>query len=198
MPRTLPSEMDGRKSAASVGRASLAERIARTRGERAEPCQDRSGLDRERRKPFEASPLLRDHADELLAITGELARVLPSRAEYRAHVGEDWGEGRARLSSRARTENPACTFVWEVKHNEHGLLGSAPTREYNWALKTTDELCDLWEGEPDASEAELAKALIVQTVLCDDELRGEVLDRVRAKASAAAGTLGPYFSAWKR
>ena len=47
------------------------------------------------------------------------------------------------------------------------------------------------------SAAELAKALIVQTVLGDDELRAVVLERASTLVRTAAGTLGPYFAEWK-
>ncbi|WP_301830649.1 hypothetical protein [uncultured Parolsenella sp.] len=155
-----------------------------------------------RRKGFEEFPLLRGHEDELLAVTGELARVLPTRTEYRLHTGEEWDDaaalGSEALARRAVIENPAQTFVWEVRHNPSGMLAASSNREYKWALESTNAICDLWESNAVASEAELAKALIVQTVLRDDDLRAEVLKRAGALARTAAGTLGPYFSDWKR
>ena len=205
MPRTLRkgvAEMGHQpgEAVASPQRVSLADRLerARERGGR-EARRGLPGEERERirREAFGASPLLRGHADELLAITGELARVLPSHAEYQARTNGDWGTGATGPSSRSRIENPACTFGWEIKHNPQGMLNQCPVREYNWALENTSRVCDLWEGEPTASEAELAKALIVQTVLGDDELRAVVLERASTLVRTAAGTLGPYFAEWK-
>ncbi len=132
----------------------------------------------------------------------ELARVLPTRTEYRLHTGEEWDDaaalGSEALARRAVIENPAQTFVWEVRHNPSGMLAASSNREYKWALESTNAICDLWESGAVAGEAELAKALIVQTVLRDDDLRAEVLKRAGALARTAAGTLGPYFSDWKR
>lgn len=206
MPQTLRkgvAEMGGRQpgeAVASPQRVSLADRLERARerggreARRGLPSEERERI---RREAFGASPLLRGHADELLAITGELARVLPSHAEYQARTNGDWGTGATGPSSRSRIENPACTFVWEIKHNPQGMLNQCPVREYNWALENTSRVCDLWEDEPTASEAELAKALIVQTVLGDDELRAVVLERASTLVRTAAGTLGPYFAEWK-
>ena len=194
MPQTLRkgvAEMGHQpgEAVASPQRVSLADRLERARerggreARRGLPSEERERI---RREAFGASPLLRGHADELLAITGELARVLPSHAEYQARTNGDWGTGAT-----------GCTFVWEIKHNPQGMLNQCPVREYNWALENTSRVCDLWEGEPTASEAELAKALIVQTVLGDDELRAVVLERASTLVRTAAGTLGPYFAEWK-
>lgn len=148
MPQTLRkgvAEMGHQpgEAVASPQRVSLADRLerARERGRR----EARRGLpseerERIRREAFGASPLLRGHADELLAITGELARVLPSHAEYQARTNGDWGTGATGPSSRSRIENPACTFVWEIKHNPQGMLNQCPVREYNWALENTNRV----------------------------------------------------------
>lgn len=212
MPQTLRRNAPVRGSqpgAADAGpqRASLAERIERAheaREQAASRAASSEERERMRREPFKASPLVRRHEDELLAITGELARVLPTRAEYCARTGKNvgWVGGPtgdlASLKPHALIENPACAFVWEVKHNPRGMLGASANREYNWALATTSNLSDLWEDNPAASELDLAKALIVQVVLGDDELRAEVLERAGKLARTAAGTLGPYFADWKR
>lgn len=130
MPQTLRkgvAEMGHQpgEAVASPQRVSLADRLERARerggreARRGLPSEERERI---RREAFGASPLLRGHADELLAITGELARVLPSHAEYQARTNGDWGTGATGPSSRSRIENPACTFVWEIKHNPQGML----------------------------------------------------------------------------
>ena len=89
-------------------------------------------------------------------------------------------------------ENPAVAFVWEVKHNPEGALATAPDRAYNEALDATDALKDLWENKPAIDELELAKALITQIVLLDEDLRKEVLARADIMARECAATLAPY------
>ena len=83
----------GRGAAAAGERSGLVERLERARASRGREARDASRteeLEWLRRKGFEEFPLLRGHEDELLAVTGELARVLPTRTEYRLHTGEEW------------------------------------------------------------------------------------------------------------
>ena len=89
-------------------------------------------------------------------------------------------------------ENPAVAFVWEVKHNPEGALATASDRAYNEALDATDTLKDLWENKPAIDELELAKALITQIVLLDEDLREEVLGRADIMARECAVVLAPY------
>lgn len=61
-------------------------------------------------------------------------------------------------------------------------------------LNVTDWLKDLWEDEPVATEQELAKALIAQIVLLDDDLRKVVLERADIMARGMSATVAPYLS----
>lgn len=92
-------------------------------------------------------------------------------------------------------ENPAVAFVWEVKHNPEGALATAPDRAYGEALDATDTLKDLWENKPAIDELELAKALITQIVLFDEDLREEVLGRADVMAKECSAAIAPYLHA---
>ena len=115
----------GRGAAAAGERSGLVERLERARALRGREACDASRteeLECVRRKGFEESPLLRGHEDELLAVTGELARVLPTRTEYRLHTGEEWDDaaalGSEALARRAVIEKKILVtrgggFNWE-------------------------------------------------------------------------------------
>lgn len=92
-------------------------------------------------------------------------------------------------------ENPAVAFVWEVKHNPEGALATAPDRAYGAALDATDTLKDLWENKPAIDGLELAKALITQIVLFDEDLREEVLGRADTMAKECSAAIAPYLRA---
>lgn len=59
-------------------------------------------------------------------------------------------------------------------------------------LDATDTLKDLWEDKPAINELELAKALIAQIVLLDDDLREQVLCRASIVARECAAAVAPY------
>lgn len=88
--------------------------------------------------------------------------------------------------------NPACAFVWEIRNNKEGALAKSSDAQYAKALDATDALKDLWEDEPWLDELQIAKALIAQIVLLDDDLRAKVLKRANLMAKECADTLAPY------
>ena len=65
-------------------------------------------------------------------------------------------------------------------------------RTYGSVLDATDTLKDLWEDKPAINELELAKALIAQIVLLDDDLREQVLCRANVMAGECAAAVAPY------
>lgn len=178
-------------------RASLDERIARANAARKNgewESPNKQLVEAERRAAFDVCDVYRDHADELLSVTGRLSAVLPSRAAYFARTEP---RAAAHLDNRsakayAQVENPACVFVWELRHNKEGALATLPDEAYAEVLDATDRLKDLWEDEPWQSDLQLAKTLIVQIVLRDDDLRAEVLRRADAMAKECACAIAPY------
>ena len=134
------------------------------------------------------------HAEELLAITGQISAALPSRAAYLARTNPRAATHPDNRSIKAHTQvgNPACAFVWEIRNNKEGALAKSSDAQYAKALDATDALKDLWEDEPWLDELQIAKALIAQIVLLDDDLRAKVLKRANLMAKECADTLAPY------
>ena len=179
------------------GRASLSERIARAsavRDQAAGKKPDRELIDAERRGAFDACHVYRAHIDELMAITGQISGALPSRASFLARTDPQEAERPENQSvvAYAEVENPAVAFVWELRHNPEGALATLPDRAYGSVLDATDTLKDLWEDKPAINELELAKALIAQIVLLDDDLREHVLCRASIVAGEYAAAVAPY------
>lgn len=178
-------------------RLSLSERIARAnviRDQAAMAQPERELIDAERRSAFDSCYIYRAHADELLQIVGQISDVLPSNAAFLARTDprEAARPENQTVAAHAKVENPAVAFVWEVKHNPEGALATASDRAYGEALDATDTLKDLWENKPAIDELELAKALITQIVLLDEDLREEVLARADIMAKECAAALAPY------
>lgn len=184
-----PSETSTRKS--------LSERIAHanaTRVDNAWSTPDEQLIEAERRTPFQICDVYCAHAEELLAITGQISAALPSRAAYFARTDPQAAAHPDNRSVKAHTqvENPACAFVWEIRHNKEGALAKSSDAQYAKALDATDALKDLWEDEPWLNELQIAKALIAQIVLLDDDLREKVLERANLMAKECADALAPY------
>lgn len=178
-------------------RASLSERIARAsvvRDQAASARPDRELIDAERRSAFDACHIYRVHADELMAIAGQISGALPSRASFLARTDPQEAARPENQSvvAYAEVENPAVAFVWELRHNPEGALATLPDRTYGSVLDATDTLKDLWEDKPAINELELVKALITQIVLLDDDLREQVLCRANVMAGECAAAVAPY------
>ena len=167
----------------AADRKSLSERIAQANAARVDGAwstPDEQLVEAERRTPFQICDVYCAHAEELLAITGQISAALPSRAAYLARTNPRAATHPDNRSIKAHTQvgNPACAFVWEIRNNK--------------ALDATDALKDLWEDEPWLDELQIAKALIAQIVLLDDDLRAKVLKRANLMAKECADTLAPY------
>lgn len=185
----IPNETSTRKS--------LSERIAHanaTRVDNAWSTPDEQLIEAERRTPFQICDVYCAHAEELLAITGQISAALPSRAAYLARTNPQAAAHPDNCSVKAHTqvENPACAFVWEIRNNKEGALAKSSDAQYAKALDATDALKNLWEDEPWLNELQIAKALIAQIVLLDDDLRTKVLERANIMAKECADTLAPY------
>ena len=184
-----PSETSTRKS--------LSERIAHANAMRegsARNTPDEQLVEAERRTPVQDCDVYCAHAEELLAITGQISAALPSRAAYLARTDPRAAAHPDNRSVKAHTqvENPACAFVWEIRNNKEGALARSSDAQYAKALDATDALKDLWKDEPWLDELQIAKALITQIVLLDDDLRAKVLKRANIMAKECADTLAPY------
>ena len=178
-------------------RASLSERIACVNAARkraACKAKDSELVQAERRVPFGVCDVYRVYAEEILEITSPIADALPSRATYLARTDPQASARLANSSTKAYTqvENPACVFVWEVRHNKEGALATLPDESYSKVLDATDRLKDLWENEPWLNELQLVKALITQIVLNDDDLRETVFKRARVMIEECSETVAPY------
>ncbi|WP_294361947.1 hypothetical protein [uncultured Senegalimassilia sp.] len=187
--RTNPCETNARKS--------LSERIAHANAVRvasAWDAPDEQLVEAERRTPFQVCDVYCAHAEELLAITGQISAALPSRAAYLARTNPQAAAHPDNRSVKAYAQvgNPACTFVWEIRNNKEGALAKSSDAQYAKALDATDALKDLWEDEPWLDELQIAKALITQIVLLDDDLRAKVLKHANIMAKECAATLAPY------
>lgn len=178
-------------------RVSLSERIACANAARERAvckAKDSELVQAERRVPFDACDVYRVYAEEILEITSPIADALPSRAAYLARTDPQASARLENCSTKAHTqvENPACVFVWEVRHNKEGALATLPDTPYNKVLDATDRLKDLWENEPWLDELQLAKAFITQIVLEDEDLRETVFNRARVMIEECSATVAPY------
>ena len=178
-------------------RKSLSERIAHANAMRVDGAwntPDEQLVEAERRTPFQVCDIYCAHAEELLAITGQISAALPSRATYLARTDPRAAAHPDNRSVKAHTqvENPACAFVWEIRNNKEGALAKSSDAQYDKALDATNALKELWEDEPWLNELQIAKALITQIVLLDDDLRAKVLKRANLMAKECANTLAPY------
>ena len=196
--RKSPREADdcANPNGASV-RKSLSERIAHANAMRADGAWSTPNeqlIEAERRTPFQVCDIYCAHAEELLAITGQISAALPSRAAYLARTNPQAATHPDNRSVKAHTQvgNPACAFVWEIRNNKEGALAKSSDAQYAKALDATDVLKDLWEDEPWLNELQIAKALITQIALLDDDLRAKVLKRANLMAKECADTLAPY------
>ena len=193
-----PSESSARANPCeATGRKSLSERIAHANAARvasAWDAPDEQLLEAERRSPFQVCDVYCAHAEELLAITGQISAALPSRAAYLARTNPRAAAHPDNRSVKAYAQvgNPACIFVWEIRNNKEGALAKSSDAQYAKALDATDALKDLWEDEPWLDELQIAKALITQIVLLDDDLRAKVLKRANLMAKECAAVLAPY------
>lgn len=183
-----PNETSARKS--------LSERIAHANAMRVDSAwntPDEQLVEAERRTPFQVCDIYCAHAEELLAITEQISAALPSRAACLARTDPQAAAHPDNRSVKAHTqvENPACAFVWEIRNNKEGALAKSSDAQYAKALDATDALKDLWEDEPWLNELQIAKALIAQIVLLDDDLREKVLERANLMAKECADTLAP-------
>lgn len=181
----------------SAGRKSLSERIAQANAARVDGAwstPDEQLVEAERRTPFQVCDVYCAHAEELLAITEQISAALPSRAAYLARTNPQAAAHPGNRSVKAYTQvgNPACAFVWEIRNNKEGALAKSSDAQYAKALDATDTLKDLWEDERWLDELQIAKALIAQIVLLDDDLRAKVLKRANIMARECASTLAPY------
>lgn len=181
----------------SAGRKSLSERIAHANAVRVDSAWDTPDeqlIEAERRTPFQVCDVYCAHAEELLAITGQISAALLSRAAYLARTNPRAAAHPDNRSVKAYAQvgNPACAFVWEIRNNKEGALAKSSDAQYAKALDATDALKNLWEDEPWLDELQIAKALIAQIVLLDDDLRTKVLERANLMAKECANTLAPY------
>lgn len=196
--RKSPNEMSTcANSGKASTRKSLSERIAHANAMRVDGAwntPDEQLVEAERRTPFQVCDIYCVHAEELLAITGQISAALPSRAAYLARTNPQAATHPDNRSVKAHTQvgNPACAFVWEIRNNKEGALAKSSDAQYAKALDATDALKDLWEDEPWLDELQIAKALIAQIVLLDDDLRAKVLKRANIIAKECADTLAPY------
>ena len=196
--RKSPNETDtcANPNGAST-RKSLSERIAHANAMRVDGVwntPDEQLVEAERRTPFQVCDIYCAHAEELLAITGQISAALPSRAAYLAQTNPRAAAHPDNRSVKAYAQvgNPACAFVWEIRNNKEGALAKSSDAQYAKALDATDTLKDLWEDEPWLNELQIAKALIAQIVLLDDDLREKVLERANLMAKECADALAPY------
>ncbi len=178
-------------------RASLSKRIACANAAReraACKAKDSELVQAERRVPFDVCDAYRVHAEEILEITNPIANALPSRAAYLARTDPQAAARLENSLTKAHTqvENPACVFVWQVRRNKEGALATLPDVPYNKVLDATNQLKDLWENEPWLNELQLAKALITQIVLQDDDLRETVFARAHMMVEDCSATVAPY------
>ena len=123
-----PNKTSTRKSLSEAHRP----RERRARRNNAWSTPDEQLIEAERRTPFQICDVYCAHAEELLAITGQISAALPSRAAYLARTNPRAAAHPDNRSVKAHTQvgNPACAFVWEIRNNKEGALAKSSDAQY--------------------------------------------------------------------
>lgn len=156
---------------------------------------------RERLKEFEASEVYRAHADLLIKLIDPLRELLPTKEEYDAYAkGKPFPrQNDATLEGMRSLANPAIVTVNEARYSdrdEHHVWQGMSEDNWNELMNSVDFIKDFWEGEASANTLDLSKAVVLHTVLYNEELR-EIVFREAAEMVRIMSIPARELNAWK-
>ena len=147
---------------------------------------------------FAASKVYEANREELSRLVRPLGELLPSVADYEFYAaphdgkvaGPQWNTERfyTKAAKQLRIKNPGlvmCTQCNRDKAEKGGVFPELSDDEYETFLDDVELMANWWEKNASATPLELAKSIIVHTVLGSPELR----DRVLREAEAAVERL---------
>ena len=116
----------------------------------------------ERLEEFKGSEIYLDNASFLIELVEPLRQLLPTKEEFDSYAyGKPFPQNNDKtLEGMRRIKNPAIVMVDEAHRCERD-----------------DFIKDFWEVNESANTLELAKAIILHTVLYDDGLKDEVFHK---------------------
>lgn len=127
----------------------------------------------ERLKEFEVSGVYLAHADLLIELVEPLRALLPTQEQYHAYSGQGPTGNNNTMEGMRRLKNPAIVTVHEAhlaETDEHHSWSGMTDECWDGLLNSVDFMKDFWEVNESASTLDLAKSIILHTVLYDEEL----------------------------
>ena len=139
-------------------------------------------------KWFAASKAYEANREELSRLVLPLGELLPSVADYEVYAaphdgkvaGPQWNTERfyTKAAKQLRIKNPSLVMCTQCNRGEAEGKGAFPElsdEEYETFLDDVELMANWWEKSASATPLELAKSVIVHTVLGSPELRDRVL-----------------------
>ena len=136
----------------------------------------------ERLKEFKGSDIYLDNASSMIELVEPLRQLLPTKEEFDSYAnGKPHSQGNDKtLEGMRRIKNPAIVMVDEAHRCEKDDFHSWSSMSdecWEGLLESVDFIKDFWEVNESANTLELAKAIIVHTVLYDDGLKDKVFHK---------------------
>ena len=136
----------------------------------------------ERLEEFKGSEIYLDNASFLIELVEPLRQLLPTKEEFDSYAyGKPFPQNNDKtLEGMRRIKNPAIVMVDEARRCERDDFHSWSNMSdecWNGLLENVDFIKDFWEVNESANTLELAKAIILHTVLYDDGLKDEVFHK---------------------
>ena len=176
--------------------ASTLERlIAEVRGAENNPGELQRQIDELQAMWFAASKVYEANREELSKLVRPLEELLPSVADYESYAaphdgkvaGPQWNTERfyTKAAKQLRIKNPGLVMCTQCNRGEGGASPEFSDEEFETFLDDVELMANWWEKNASATSVELAKSVIVHTVLTSPELH----DRVLREAGAAVERL---------
>lgn len=118
----------------------------------------------------------------MIELVEPLRQLLPTKEEFDSYAyGKPFQQNNDKtLEGMRRIKNPAIVMVDEAHRCERDDFHSWSNMSdecWNGLLESVDFIKDFWEVNESANTLELAKAIILHTVLYDDGLKDEVFHK---------------------
>ena len=146
-------------------------------------------------KWFASSKVYEANREELSRLVRPLGELLPSVADYEFYAaphdgkvaGPQWNTERfyTKAAKQLRIKNPGLVMCTQCNRGEGGASPEFSDEEFETFLDDVELMANWWEKSASATPVELAKSIIVHTVLESPELR----DRALREAEAAVERL---------
>ena len=157
-------------------------------------------------KWFAVSEVYESNREELSKLVRPLEELLPSVADYEAYAapydgkvaGPQWNTERfyTKAAKKLRIKNPGLVTCTQCNRGEGGASPEFSDEEYETFLDDVELMANWWEKQASATPLELAKSVIVHTVLGSPELHDRVLREAEATVERLV-QLDAQLEAWR-